>query len=345
MLTAGVPGDPRGYAAVFIDYENVYYHMTGLYADFPELNDYIIDLLMNLHRQLEERFGVRPIITKAYADFERIRSGPQGSLYLMGVDTANVLGTDHKNAADMRLCIDALEVLYTRPEIRCFVIMAGDRDYIPLIQHLKKQAKTVVSVGFVGDFSGDLMLNVGRDNFVDADELFTPERRAKLEEIAVRYNDYLRAEREREEERAAEEAAKERERAAGAADGIAPPDVPPLPSHADAATAAEEQDAGGGGEPVEDTHFNPILNDVSPEERICLEVMIRNYGHHAEVYLAPFLRKLTDALPALADWERKMLLSNLEYKGAIRTARRKAKPNDYTVAVLNHDHPAVREAY
>jgi len=51
------------------------------------------------------------------------------------------------------------------------VIFAGDRDYIPLIQHLKKQAKTVISVGFEGSFSGDLLLNVGRQNFIDANGL------------------------------------------------------------------------------------------------------------------------------------------------------------------------------
>ena len=163
----------NAFAAIFIDYENVYYHLIHQYADIPELNDFVVELLMNLQRHLDEHFHVQPIISKAYADFERLKSTPQGSLYLMGVETVNVLGTDHKNAADMRLCIDAMEVMYTRPEIRSFVIFAGDRDYIPLIQHLKKLAKNVISVGFEGSFSGDLMLNVGRTNFIDAISLFS----------------------------------------------------------------------------------------------------------------------------------------------------------------------------
>jgi hypothetical protein len=90
------------------------------------LNDYVIDILMNLQQRLEEKYHVRSIIAKAYADFERLRSTPQGLLYLMGVETHNVLGTEHKNAADMKLCIDAMEVMSTRSEIETFVIFAGE---------------------------------------------------------------------------------------------------------------------------------------------------------------------------------------------------------------------------
>lgn len=342
--------DMHGYAVVFIDYENVYYHLSTAYADIPELNDFVIDLLMSLQRRLEERFGVRPIISKAYADFERLRSTPQGSLYLMGVETTNVLGTDHKNAADMKLCIDAMEVLYTRPEIQCFVIFAGDRDYIPLIQHLKKQAKTVVCVGFEGSFSGDLMLNVGREYFIGAVELFPPERLARLEEVAKRYNDYLLAEREREEQRAAEQTARKRgEIPANAAVSARATSVPELPAPAASSVtimaAKPSVSSAETSAAMEEEGFNPITPDISEDERVCLEVMIRNYGNYSDIFLTPFLRKLSDALPSLADWERKALLPNLEAKGALRLAKRRGKLNDYTVVVLNHNHPAVRKAW
>ncbi|MEJ7659048.1 MAG: hypothetical protein WKG07_05175 [Hymenobacter sp.] len=61
--------------------------------------------------RLKREQGLDSLVLNAYADFDRIPTGPQGPLYLMGVSTRNVLGTDHKNAADMQLCIDALEVL------------------------------------------------------------------------------------------------------------------------------------------------------------------------------------------------------------------------------------------
>ena len=77
-----------------------------------------------------------------------------GDLYLLGVEAHNVLGTEHKNAADMRLCIDAMEILYTRQNIQSFILVAGDRDYIPVIQHLKKNGRTVRVAGFAAASPG-----------------------------------------------------------------------------------------------------------------------------------------------------------------------------------------------
>ncbi|RZK25905.1 MAG: NYN domain-containing protein, partial [Hymenobacter sp.] len=103
------------YAAVFIDFENVYYFLKNHYLDPQDPHDYALDLVRALRDTLKRELGLDSLVLYAYADFDKLPSGPQGPLYLMGVDTRNVLGTDHKNAADMQLCIDALEVLYTRP--------------------------------------------------------------------------------------------------------------------------------------------------------------------------------------------------------------------------------------
>ena len=100
----------------------------------------------------------------------KIEDNAQGDLYLLGFDTHNVLGTEHKNAADMKLCIDAMEILYTRPEISTFVLIAGDRDYIPVIQHLKRKAKVVRVVGFQGSMSGDLLTTLGQRYFIDGQQ-------------------------------------------------------------------------------------------------------------------------------------------------------------------------------
>lgn len=378
--TAVITTTGTGFAAIFIDYENVYYHLRKRFADIPELGDFVIDLLMSLQRHLEEKFNVRSIISKAYADYERIKSTPQGSLYLMGVETVYVLGTEHKNAADMRLCIDAMEVLYTRPEIQTFVIFAGDRDYIPLIQHLKKLAKNVVAVGFEGSFSGDLMLNVGRPNFIDGIELFAPERLSKLEEAAKRYQDYTRAEQERKEQR--ERELREREARKAMAESVEKdekpetdaaniataenveqdatqtatqfvitefdPDAKTPPSESEDAKHSEKgkKDRGSKSAWRDNANpFNPVIPELTETERICLETLLRNYRTHHEIYLTPFLRKLPDALPNLADWERKNIVSDLEFKGALRLEKRTGVPFDYTIVLLNYNHPVVRELY
>jgi hypothetical protein len=296
----------------------------------------------------------------------------------MGVETVYVLGTEHKNAADMKLCIDAMEVLYTRPEIETFVLFAGDRDYIPLIQHLKQQAKSVIAVGFEGAFSGDLMTNVGRKNFIDGNGLFSAERLAKLEEFAKRYNDYAKAEQERKEQLERDL----RERAAKLAEAVATPvvedeeqtsdrdsdrsqpstlmvaegivDEQPATSMSESYGSPEDSVVVAGiplrYEPLSRPHgavkpdtFKVVISDLNENERLCLGLLVKNYGMYHEIFLSPFLRKLSDALPNLADWERKDLMSDLESKGALRMEKRSGVQHDYTVVILNYNHPVVRE--
>ncbi len=181
MLPTPIAPSNTGFAAVFLDFENVYYFFKNTFFDPPELNDHILEMLRNLRQKLKEAYNLDSIVLNAYADFERLDSSPQSALYLLGVDTKNVLGTDHKNAADMRLCIDVLEVLYTRAEISTFVLVAGDRDYIPVIQHLRRQARRVLGVGFRESVSGDLLLNLGEGQFLDARELLNENTLERLE--------------------------------------------------------------------------------------------------------------------------------------------------------------------
>jgi hypothetical protein len=177
-MLAKTPASP--YAAVFIDFENVYYFLKNHFHDPPDLHDYVLDIVRKLREELSKK-GLDCLVINAYADFERLATAPQGAFYLMGVSTRNVLGTDHKNAADMQLCIDALEVMYTRPDIGTFVLVAGDRDYIPVLQHLRRQARQVLVVGFREAVSGDLIQNLGSQHFLDARDLLPEERVAQLE--------------------------------------------------------------------------------------------------------------------------------------------------------------------
>ena len=51
------------------------------------------------------------------------------------------------NSTDMRLIIDAMDLLYTHPEIDCFCLASGDADYISLITRLKESGKKVIVMG------------------------------------------------------------------------------------------------------------------------------------------------------------------------------------------------------
>jgi len=322
------PQTPTGYAAVLIDFENLYYHLVGQYVDHPDLADALFDLLRNLRSHLEDELHLQPIIQKAYADFERLKSTPQGSLYLMGIDTHNVLSTEHKNAADMRLCIDAMEVLYTRPEITTFVFVAGDRDYIPVVQHLRRQARSVLVAAFKGNTSGDLLLNVGEKNFIEASALIDPKMIARLELAVMKQKEV-------------EESIKARATQPIQAPVGAPVTVPTtvtMTSTPASKSAVPVRTTVS----VRETNFAP--NDKITDDNLitALTVMLDHFGHYTEVFLSPYLRKLSDALPRLADYERKALLNDLEAAGAIRIEKRRGEPFDYSVIVVNYNHPTVR---
>ncbi len=352
------------YAAVFIDFENVYYFLKNHYLDPQDPHDYALDLVRALRDTLKRELGLDSLVLYAYADFDKLPSGPQGPLYLMGVDTRNVLGTDHKNAADMQLCIDALEVLYTRPDIGTFVLVAGDRDYIPVLQHLRRQARQVKVVGFRESVSGDLLLMLGQEHYLDARQLLPAERLQTLEDhraSRIRLGEEKR--RLREQGLAGVQSAAARQAAQDAAALAAQAELPPAEATDSAAAthpaepiAAEPAVAYGrlASQPAEpagtEAAFAPIRRITSPNERRCLEFLMEQIQRYAagqpgtpEIWASPFLRRLTDVLPELPDWERRQLINHLRDSGALRLEKREGEPHPFSVIIVNYQHPDVRE--
>jgi uncharacterized LabA/DUF88 family protein len=352
------------YAAVFIDFENVYYFLKNHFHDPPDLNDYVLDIVRKLREELSQK-GLDCLVINAYADFERLATAPQGAFYLMGVSTRNVLGTDHKNAADMQLCIDALEVMYTRPDIGTFVLVAGDRDYIPVLQHLRRQARQVLVAGFREAVSGDLIQNLGSQHFFDARELLSPE---KVEQLEKRRTDRARLAEESRRLReqglpGVQSAAALAAKASSSAESSAPtaelpaaeeggavsqPRVVPVPS------LAAPRPAGAAGAKLaadEVPAFAPIRRLTRDLERRAMELILNEFRklgakqqrRVTELWLGPFMRLITDELSELPEWERRDLINKLRDAGAIRIEKREGEPHPFSVIVVNYTHPDVWE--
>src|SRR5690606_3521823 len=143
------------------------YYLKNTYKEPLELGSYTSEIIRNLRLHLEATLGLQVIVMNAYADFERVGGGSLGALYLMGIMSQNVMGTGHKNAADMQMCIDLMQLLYTRHDMHTFVLVAGDRDYIPVVQHLKRYGRRVLVAAFRDTLSGDLHEIIGEANFMD----------------------------------------------------------------------------------------------------------------------------------------------------------------------------------
>lgn len=129
--------------AIFIDLENVYYGLKKYHMDpdHPEIHH-------NLFLRLQEYYGKDSIrMMEAYADFEQMDLSMM-SLQKKRVHVNQVYGNgregkERKNAADIQLCLDAMEVLYQIPEISTFVIVSADQDMIPLLDRLWSKGKKV----------------------------------------------------------------------------------------------------------------------------------------------------------------------------------------------------------
>src|SRR5207249_3217813 len=52
-----------------------------------------------------------------------------------------------KNSADIRLCVDAMDLAYSKEHINTFAIVSGDSDFSPLVSKLKELGKHVIGLG------------------------------------------------------------------------------------------------------------------------------------------------------------------------------------------------------
>ncbi|MFO8100079.1 MAG: NYN domain-containing protein [Salinibacter sp.] len=79
---------------------------------------------------------------------------------------------------------------------------------------------------------------------------------------------------------------------------------------------------------------------ANPTARRTVAITDEHFGQYDEVYLTPLLRKLSEVLGP--DHDPKALVGELEAAGAARLEKREGHPYDYTVLILNDDHPDVR---
>src|SRR6266566_662308 len=133
-------------AALLIDFDNV---TMGIRSD---LGKELRNLLSS------EIIKGKVAVQRAYADWRRY---PQYvvSLAESSIDMimAPAYGSSKKNATDIRLAIDGLELVFTRPEIGTFILLSGDSDFSSLVMKLKEYGKYVIGVG-IRESSSDLLI-------------------------------------------------------------------------------------------------------------------------------------------------------------------------------------------
>jgi uncharacterized LabA/DUF88 family protein len=146
--------------ALFIDHENLVLGARDLGRTFD------IGPIMDA---LAERGRV--VARRAYADWTLFaddrRSLVQHNCEL--IDIPQRSGVVRKNAADIKLAVDAMELAYERGFVSTFVIASGDSDFTPLVAALRALNRRVIGIGVKGSTS--TLLPPACDEFLFYDRL------------------------------------------------------------------------------------------------------------------------------------------------------------------------------
>jgi uncharacterized LabA/DUF88 family protein len=85
------------------------------------------------------------------------------------IDIPQRTGAVRKNAADIKLAVDAMELAYERGFVSTFVIASGDSDFTPLVAALRALNRRVIGIGVKGSTSA--LLPPACDEFLFYDRL------------------------------------------------------------------------------------------------------------------------------------------------------------------------------
>jgi uncharacterized protein (TIGR00288 family) len=124
---------------LFIDYENL---AIGAREDLKTTFDFgpVADALA-------ERGRV--VVRRAYADWSRFEKDRKMLVdnHVELIEITQRRGVVRKNAADIKMAVDAIELAFERDYITTFVICTGDSDFTPLVHKLRELNKQVIGVG------------------------------------------------------------------------------------------------------------------------------------------------------------------------------------------------------
>jgi uncharacterized protein (TIGR00288 family) len=126
--------------ALFLDYENLAIGAREARGDVPLDFRPIADALA-------ERGRV--VVRRAYADWSRFGDDRRELTrhHVELIEIPQRMGVVRKNAADIKMAVDAVELSFERDYITTFVLGTGDSDFTPLVHKLRELNKRVIGIG------------------------------------------------------------------------------------------------------------------------------------------------------------------------------------------------------
>lgn len=132
--------DDEDRIALFLDYENLALgareHLGGASFDLKPISD-----------ALAERGRV--VVRRAYADWSYFDDDRRmlTRSHVELIEMPQRMGASRKNAADIKMAVDAIELAFSRDYISTFAVCTGDSDFTPLVHKLRELNKRVIGFG------------------------------------------------------------------------------------------------------------------------------------------------------------------------------------------------------
>lgn len=142
--------------AIFWDYENVRVVPKGI-------NVPIAEALITYSESLGH-----PRVKRVYSNWAGINKEIIQALYSLGFDAIQV-SMGKPNSVDVKIAVDCLETAQLYPDINCFILLTGDKDFISLVNALKAKRIKVIIIGDSHTVSEHLLLSA--DDFLSLEEL------------------------------------------------------------------------------------------------------------------------------------------------------------------------------
>jgi len=155
--------------ALFIDWENFKYSLYEV-GKMPSVTA--------LMEGVEARYG-RPVVARAYADWQDYyhrRSHDQTHLYFAGIEPVYVpcrrdpfQKARIKNSVDVKMSMDCMEISFTNPHIKTFVLVTGDADFLHVANSLRRLGNRVIMIGVSGSTASRINATIDELVYYDRD--------------------------------------------------------------------------------------------------------------------------------------------------------------------------------
>lgn len=304
--------------AIFVDFDDLCASMEERYKAAPEeAVTRAVLAVGKVNSFMQERMRITPIIRMAFADWS---GSPDvlNELYTMGIKVVHAKAGQSGETADIELSLALQEVVLSRSDIGTVAVVAGDRDYMPVIHRAIDKGRRVVVFSFQETLSGDIRRLLGDGNclFLDAATgavLEPGEEPVPVEEPEVEAEDAL------------EEAVEEEDEAPE--EPVSPPTTIPV------AVNKEKE------------YWLGLSEDQLKALRSAIKAIRSLDPKHAGMKVSKFLvMDLSAALPGLDHLERKKVFNSLVEKGVVVVTTKTSMYGEvFAIFQIPRDNPVVKE--